>query len=251
MDLSKRDLMFVGNLPLDTARQNMATAGARLGSLTPGVPDGEVMDRRMWIAALAWRVFDSHPDIETLQRPRSVGGAERIQPQSPDEMWRFKVKDGVERVAWAPTGWRLGYGKDAINSYAIFDGLKKQGIVPADARFQVSIPLADSAIDAFFHNPADWPKVKPGYQDAVAAEIKKMLEYIPAEDLLIQWDACMELVDVESPMPWAPQDGDAAFARHVAPAAAVSAAVPEPVGLGYHLCYGIFRNGRWASFTRT
>ncbi|HEY5208971.1 MAG TPA: hypothetical protein VIJ42_05925 [Stellaceae bacterium] len=163
MDLSKRDLMFIGNPPLDTARQNMAVAGARLGSMTPGVPDGEVMDRRMWIAALAWRVFDSPPDIETLQRPRSIGGAERIQPQSPDEMWRFKVKDGVDHVAWAPTGWRLGYGKDAINSYAIFDGLKKQGIIPADARFQVSIPLADSAIDAVFRTPFSSWRVLSSY----------------------------------------------------------------------------------------
>lgn len=41
-------------------------------------------------------------------------------------------------------GWRLGYAKDAQNSYAIFQAMKREGKVPANTRFQVSLPAVNS-----------------------------------------------------------------------------------------------------------
>jgi len=43
--------------------------GGALGPYLAYMPDGEVGDRRYWIDGLAYRVFNGHPEIETLRRP--------------------------------------------------------------------------------------------------------------------------------------------------------------------------------------
>ena len=244
MDLSQKDFVLIGSLPLDTAEANMRAVGAAFGPHVVSIPDGEAWDRRMWIGALAWRALFNHPAIETVNGPKCVNGVEAVFPGGLQEMWQFRLKPGVSELRWAPTGWRLGYAKDAVNGYSIFKALQREGVIARDVRFQVSMPGVDSAIEAFFHDAGDWEVVKKGYEQAMRDEIACMLRYIPASDLLIQYDACFELIDVESPLAYAPPgDVQDSVARHVGPARRVFGALPEEVGIGFHLCYGIF--GRW------
>ena len=63
------DLLLVGSIPLDTPEQVFRRVGAALGPYLACMPDGEVGDRRYWIDGLAYRVFNGHPEIETLRRP--------------------------------------------------------------------------------------------------------------------------------------------------------------------------------------
>ncbi|HEX3419246.1 MAG TPA: Hsp70 family protein, partial [Stellaceae bacterium] len=45
------------------------------------LPDGEVGDRRYWIDGIAYRVFNGHPEIETLRRPApDANGVESWRP---------------------------------------------------------------------------------------------------------------------------------------------------------------------------
>ena len=79
----------------------------------------------------------------------------------------------------------------------------------------------------------------PGFTEALRAEVAKIVEMIPNDDLAIQWDLAIEnrLVDVAM----AEQGADAAkkeAARVCAPAHDVCAWMPKSVHLGHHMCFG-------------
>lgn len=66
--------LLVGSVPLSSAEEVMLACGRELGSHLTAVPDGETGDRSIWIVFQAYRVFDAHPQLETLQRPGPVDG---------------------------------------------------------------------------------------------------------------------------------------------------------------------------------
>lgn len=130
------ELLLVGSVPLDTVEQVFRTVGGPLGPYLAYMPDGEVGDRRYWIDGIAYRVLNGHPEIETLRRPApDENGVERWRPQGIHDQFRFRVKPGVREVRFGDAGWRLGYTKDAVNSYFVFRQLKKEGVLPAALRF--------------------------------------------------------------------------------------------------------------------
>src|SRR5215467_12606215 len=153
-------LLLVGSIPLDTVEEVMRTSGGPLGSYLPAMPDGEVGERRSWVNRFSYLVFNGHTDLETLQRPPNVNGVEKLLPSIRAERWLFRVKPGVERVRFGLPGLRLGYSRDATNSYFIFRRLRDQGLFPADVRFQVSIPMVNSVIrPLYFPEPGDIAKI--------------------------------------------------------------------------------------------
>jgi len=234
------ELLLVGSVPLDTVEQVFRTVGGPLGPYLAYMPDGEVGDRRYWIDGIAYRVLNGHPEIETLRRPApDENGVERWRPQGIHDQFRFRVKPGVREVRFGDAGWRLGYTKDAVNSYFVFRQLKKEGVLPAALRFQVSLPLTYSAITLFFADPEDHPRIVPGFTAALRAEVAKMIELIPPEDFAIQWDLAVENRYIEGTLA---REGLAAARREaerlMAPAREISPYIPDQVALGYHSCFG-------------
>lgn len=237
------DLMLVGSIPYDTAEQVFRAVGPTLGPHMPFIPDGEIGERIYWINQLAYRVFHGHPDIETIERPIDENGVEawRSQQLGTNSRWIFKVKMGVKQVKFGDPGWRLGYARDAINSYFVFKTLRDQGVIPAGVRFQVSIPLTASAIRLFFPGAEDYPLIRDGFTESLHHEVTKIFDNIPHEDLAIQWDCAIEdtviekaLTDAGGLYPEVQRIADDLFA----PAGEVSAHIPAEVQLGYHACYG-------------
>jgi hypothetical protein len=104
-------------------------------------------------------------------------------------MWTFHVRSG-ENLRWED----LRYGSFVKASYAVFRRLRDEGVIESDVRFQVALPAPSSAINAFFDDPSQWPQVHRVYTDALEREIERMLEGIPAEDLVIQYDLAWEVV---------------------------------------------------------
>lgn len=238
------DLLLVGSIPHDSNFDAMNMFGGPLGANLVALPDGEVGWRRFWITRVHFQVVALHPDIEILQRPRRDNGVERIYPHDATDSWNFKVRDGVERIVFGHPGWRLGYYQDAINSYRIFQVMKQQGALPKSLRFQVSIPTAISAMPPrVFPVPGDLEKVRPGYIDAVRAEIQAMLTKIPANELAIQWDCSTELQDVYGRANL-PEEGG--LERNVPQFHALSKDIPEETAVGVHLCFGTL--GGWPRF---
>ena len=237
------DLLLVGSIPYDTAEQVFRAVGPALGPHLPFIPDGEIGERIYWINQLAYRVFHGHPDIETIERPIDEHGVEawRSLQLGTNSRWIFKVKAGVKQVKFGDPGWRLGYARDAINSYFVFKTLRDQGVIPAGVRFQVSIPLTASAIRLFFPDAEDYPLIRDGFTESLHHEVTKIFENIPHEDLAIQWDCAIEDTVIEKALteaggvtPEVQKIVDDLFA----PAREVSAHIPAEVQLGYHACYG-------------
>ena len=63
------EFFLPGSLPCDTAEQSFRIFGGALGQWLDYMPDGEVGTRRYWIDGIAYRVFNGHPEIETIKYP--------------------------------------------------------------------------------------------------------------------------------------------------------------------------------------
>lgn len=141
------ELLLVGSIPLDTPQEVFETFGAPLGKYLLAMPDGEVGPRRHWISRVHYQVLAAHPELEIVQRPApDESGVERQFPRNAADSWWFKVKDSVRQVRFGDPGWRLGYARDAINSYFVFSVMKQKGVLPPHVRFQVSIPMVNSVL---------------------------------------------------------------------------------------------------------
>jgi len=240
------ELLLVGSVPLDTVEEVFETFGKPLGKYLYAIPDGEVGPRRHWISRVHYQVLAGHSELESVRRPApDANGVERLFPRNAGDSWLFKVKDGVREVRFGEPGWRLGYARDAINSYFVFRTLKEKGVLPAHLRFQVSIPMVNSVLPPrIFPDPADIAKVRPGYEAATRAEIATIVAKIPAKDLAIQWDCATEVQDAYGAVPGYPLAGS--IERNLAEVRNLSPAIPPDVALGYHFCFGTL--GGWPRF---
>jgi methionine synthase II (cobalamin-independent) len=132
----------------------------------------------------------------------------------------------------------LGYAREARISYQDFLAARELGQLPADVRFQVSLPTPFAVINPFI-SPKDAPQVEGPYADAMLREVDTISRAVPHRDLCVQWDVCIEM------LLW---DGRAEGMRNPFGAnlqqevmermKRLGAAVPEDVELGFHLCYG-------------
>jgi hypothetical protein len=231
------NVLLVGSVPLDSVEEVFRSFGGPLGDELATMPDGEVGPRRHWISRVHYQVLSGHADLETVRRPKPENGVERLNPREASDSWLFKVRDGVERVRFGELGWRLGYARDAINSYFVFKTLREKGELARHLRFQVSLPSINSALPPrIFPDRNDIAKIRPGYQDVLAAEIGTIVAKIPHKDLAIQWDVCIEMVMFDGrfyPGGW-PDPGKGTAER----LARISKPIPRGVELGIHLCYG-------------
>ena len=240
------ELLLVGSIPLDTPQEVFRAFGAPLGRYLFAMPDGEVGPRRHWISRVHYQVLATHPELDIVRRPGpDENGVERLFPRHAGEAWWFKVRDGVRAVRFGDPGWRLGYARDAINSYFVFQVMKERGVLPAHLRFQVSIPTVNSVLPPrIFPDPRDLEKIRPGYEAATRAEIETIVGRIPAKDLAIQWDCSTEVQDSYGALPGFPLDG--AIERNLSQVRNLSPHIPPDVALGYHFCFGTL--GGWPRF---
>jgi hypothetical protein len=246
-------IMMVGSLPFETVEVGLRAVGSKLGADVIAIPDGEVGPRKMWCMFLASDTYAKHPDLAESRRPSPAVvrnenkpvGTEKTRPgAAPEFHWTFRIKDRVKDLNFG----EFGYAKAAQDSYAVFRRLRDEGVIAKGVRFQVSLVATDSGTNVYFDDVANWPKVHEAYVRAMKAEILKMLEVIPADDLLIQLDLAWEVVDLsigdEQYFPWWPQSTlSQKFERYMANLVELANSVPEQVPLGLHWCYGTW--GGW------
>jgi hypothetical protein len=238
-------LLLVGSVPLDSVEDVMQTFGGALGTYLPALPDGEIGERRSWVNRLCYLIFNGHTDLETIKRPKPVDGIEQLLPRSRDDTWQFRVRPGVERVRFGNPGSRLGYARDAVSSHFVFRTLREKGILPTNLRFQISIPMVNSVVrPLYFADAKDLDRVRPGFEESLAAELAVILARIPHRDLTIQWDCAWETQAVSGSAAGYPRESE--IKTHVAPIARLSKQIPEAVQLGFHFCFGTF--GGWPAF---
>jgi hypothetical protein len=244
--MMRHELLLVGSIPLDTPQQVFQTFGAPLGQYLFAMPDGEVGPRRHWVSRVHYQVLAAHPELEVVQHPAPhENGVERQFPRNAADAWWFKVKDGVQQVRFGDPGWRLGFARDAINSYFVFQVMKERAVLAPHLRFQVSLPMVNSVLPPrIFPNPDDLDKIRLGYEEAIRAEVANIVEKIPATELAIQWDCSTEIQDAYGSIAGFPLEG--AIERNLTEVRNLSPHIPADVALGYHFCFGTL--GGWPRF---
>ena len=240
-------LLLVGSIPGKDASDAMTTCADGIGDFLDCYPDGETGSRRIWINYLAATCYDGNPALETVSRPLPVDPKHPDEWRSPTESWgprgyedhwQFRVKPGVEAVRFE----NLGYANVAKESYADFCQLRDDGVIGQDARFMAALPLIESAIRPFLTNSADFEIMWQAYAEALQREVMDLTDCIPANDIVVQWDICIEVVAIDADegnkqiFPWQP-NGDA-YERYLTALALAAERVPPRALMGLHLCYG-------------
>ena len=221
------DLLLLGSLPAVSTEEALRAGGELFGDLTFALPDGETGPRALWAGYDHVTMLEANEGIEIVTQ----GPTDR----PPRHIWEITgigVRDGVSELHFE----RWPRIDDAIASYEVFRALRTEGAIPEHVRFQVALPFA----------PARWRASRPtgsatsrspprAYEELFAREIARLTAAIPADDLAIQWDVCLEVLDLEGVMPW--MGGDA-WERFAGPVTRITRLIPEEVLVGYHLCYG-------------
>ncbi|HTI15986.1 MAG TPA: hypothetical protein VL461_15695 [Dictyobacter sp.] len=226
--LSRTEIAFpqgmhlVGSIPLKDTEEVLRLVSSIVGDRVRRIPDGETGDRYYWIQ---WQLtfMQVAPELELL-------------PADPTE-YASRPRLGVRasHVGQKPYFPNLGYADAAKESYQIFAQLKQSGVIPADCRFQVSLPTPLATVTSFIRFE-DQPLVDIAYTEAMERECERLFATIPHHDLAVQWDIAMEFAMLEGAYPANDMYKNKAeiFKRLVA----LGNLIPEDVELGYHLCYG-------------
>jgi hypothetical protein len=215
---------LVGSVPLRDAQEVFRTAGATLGGRLRRIPDGETGVRSNWIS---WQIefLGRSPQVEVIPPDPNAYAphpSATVRPDvSPDEI-------GFEN---------LGYADAALASYQIYSRLKVEGAVPANVRFQVSLPTPIATVAAFFP-PQNQAAVEPAYERAILRELSAIAGAIPHEELAIQWDVAVEFGILEGAFPSFLSGRADAMEQLVGRLVRLGNQVSADVQLGYHLCYG-------------
>jgi hypothetical protein len=212
---------------------------AALGPFVSMLPDGEVGDRSRWIQFIARHAYYGNPDLISTTRHTY----EDWQAKSYDDLWKFKVKDGVTKIHLK----KIGYAEEAKRSYEIFRALREQGVIPAGTRFLVAYPLTESGVRAFVGTAKDYEIMWEAYNDAVRRELEDLAASIPHRDLAIQWDLARETMMIEGAKFSFPDDQLSRIPadpmeRYCRALSELCPAIPADVWLGLHVCYGSLKH---------
>ena len=106
---------------------------------------------------------------------------------------------------------------DAIESYGVFSALRDEGVIPANVRFQVSLPFRTSTLIGFKAAlRARLPDRGRGVGGPRRARDRATDECDTGlDDLAIQWDVCWEVLDLEGVIDWTEDDAWERFAGPV------------------------------------
>ena len=229
-DRSSRPIVhLVGSIPLPDAEAVFRTASAAVGRHLVRIPDGETGIRRTWIKFLQDVLADT-PGIEVA---RDVPPFRFVQWDGKliREIPRLRLKRGLPPD---PASFKTGYADMAIESWGLFQRLQKAGSIPAQIRFQVSLPTPLAPI---YQNmlPVDRPGIVPALTKHMIGEVARIAAAVPHDRLALQWDVCQEVLAWEGYYEKGPID----FRKETIDVLSVIGdAVPAGVELGYHLCYG-------------
>jgi len=220
---------FVGSIPLPDSKTVFRTLSAAVGRHLIRLPDGETGIRKTWIRFLQ-DVLAHNPAIE-LATDVPPFNFVQWDGKVVREIPRLRLKLGAKPD---PGSFRTGYADMAIASWAVFDRLQNSGVIPAQVKFQISIP---TPIAPTYNNmvPADRAGLLPALTQHFAGEVRKIADTLPNDRIAVQWDVCQEVLAWEGYYDKGPVDFRS---ETIAVLKAIGDAVPAGIDLGYHLCYG-------------
>jgi hypothetical protein len=220
---------LVGSIPLPDTEAVFRTISSTVGRHLIRLPDGETGIRKTWIKFLQ-DVLAKNPAIEVA---RDVPPFKFVQWDGKliREIPRLRLKPGREPD---PGSFETGYADMAIASWSLFERMQRTGDIPADVKFQVSLP---TPIAPTYNNmvPGDRQGLLPALTRHFIGEVERIAAVIPTDRLALQWDVCQEVLAWEGYYDKGPVDFRT---ETLGVLASIGDAVPAGVELGYHLCYG-------------
>lgn len=216
-----KGVLLVGSVPLADAETVFRTASTTLGDRLARLPDGETGDRSNWIG-WQWQILADQPAVEVRHdSPAEYTGIPRLGLRADADPTSIQFGS-------------LGYAQAAKDSFARFARLQAEGVIPAQTRFQVSLPTPLASIIGFVLPEAQEAIGKP-YRERLLEELQEITEAIPHDKLAIQWDVACEVAVLEGVWPVYFSDPKETI---IAELVEIGNRVPADVELGYHLCYG-------------
>ncbi|MEA2946770.1 MAG: hypothetical protein QOI40_2100 [Alphaproteobacteria bacterium] len=229
-DHSKHPIVhLVGSIPLPDAETVFRTLSGAVGQHLVRLPDGETGIRKTWIRFLQ-DVLLENPAIELA----------RDLPPFKFTQWDGKVVREIPRLRLKPgarpdtNAFNTGYADMAIESWSLFERMQKAGVIPANVKFQISIP---TPIAPTYNNmvPSDRPGLLPALTQHFIGEVGKIAKALPNDRIALQWDVCQEVLAWEGYYEPGPVDFRT---ETIDVLTRIGDAVPAGIELGYHLCYG-------------
>lgn len=211
---------LVGSIPFDDNAEVFRVVASNLASHLRRVPDGETGERSNWVG---WQVpkLLANPNLELADGELGYTGRNLI-----------RLKEGADARDLNMDS--LGYAAEALDSFEVFCAAKDRGEVPQGCRFQVCLPTP-LAPTRLFVDPHLQPAFEKRYERRMMGELAMIVENIPRDQLSIQWDTAVEFALLEGVMPTFIEDPHGGIVERLV---RIGTAVPPPVELGYHLCYG-------------
>ncbi len=220
---------LVGSVPLTDAEAVFRTVCAAIGPYLRRIPDGETGARRRWVGMLS-DILDRHasfepdPDQPPFVMKLASGRVHR-------ELKRLRIRAGVDPKS---IRFETGYAAMAIDSFAIFDHLQRDGVIPAEVRFQIAMP-SPLAPTYNYISKKDRDTFLEIFTNHLIDEVRQIAASMPNDRIAIQWDVLQEILIWENYFPDRPEN----YREQItAVLGKVGEAVPQPIELGYHLCYG-------------
>ena len=222
-----------GSINLPDAETAFREVGQRIGPLASRYSDGETGDRGNWIFFQLARYWAT-PGLEQAGMVEREGatGAYRTAPA-------VRVAEGTDpdTIEWP----NLGYADAYIESYRTFRWLRDEGVIPAGTRFQVQYPTPLASINAWVL-PEDQDRLEPSYTRALYADLARLLDAIPHDDVAVQWDVAVEFGILVGPFALSDTQNFDGIVRRLVEAVEQ---VPAEVPVVLHLCYGDYEHGHF------
>jgi hypothetical protein len=215
---------FNGSVNLADAESVMREIVSRVPSGLRRIPDGETGDRGGWIFFQLQKFLQ----LPWLVPARPLDEAEGEYDQLP----QLRLADGADpaQVSWPD----LGYADAYLESYETFAALRKEGVIPGGVRFQVEYPTPLASIGGYIV-PEQQQTLLGSYEQAMFADLARLLAAIPPDEVAVQWDIAVEFGVLEEA--FAP-GGAHALDAIIADLARCIDQVPAEIPAGLHLCYG-------------
>jgi hypothetical protein len=217
---------FNGGVNLADTETVMREIASRVPRGVSRIPDGETGDRQNWIF-FQLEKFLQTPGLEP-DEPTDMGA------ESPEYTQMPKVRLTVEagQIEWP----NLGYADVYQDSFAVFDRLQAEGVIPAGVRFQVQYPTPLASISAWLVE-GDQDRLEPSYEKALFDDLDRLLGAVAHDRIAVQWDVAVEFGMLEVSFPGA-KSMDGIVERLVR----CVDHVPRDVPVGLHLCYGDYHH---------
>ena len=224
----KYPVHLVGSIPLKSAELVFDFVGRCLGERCLRIPDGETGERKNWIG---WQQGVFADQSALVRCPKKERDYQLYRP------FKFDEGRGYQDLQFDD----IGFAREAVRSFTIFEKKQKEGVLPNKARFLVAMPTPFAPVYSFISYDCQ-DDVFPIYEAAILKEIDHICKNIPHDKLAIQWDVATEMSIFENVYTVAfKNEWEILIGRLVK----LGNHVPTSAETGYHLCYGSMNNCHW------